>query len=140
MYGAVGPLGGLTSIAEVFQDTRVLDRAAKSPCLLAFETTVELSLLDLTGTWPTQAGASMAIASGPRARARRWSQAIYQDFPAVAGLLYGSSMNGNQPCVALYERAQRALPANPSFNRMLTDPTLLTILKNACTDLNFTLA
>jgi len=32
----------------------------------------------------------MALASGQRARARRWSQAIYEAFPQVDGLLYGS--------------------------------------------------
>jgi hypothetical protein len=139
LYGAIGPKGGLTAIAEVFQETRVVDRAGKAPCLIAFDTKADLQLLDLTGTWPTVAGASMAMASGLRARARRWSQAIYLAFPAVDGLLYGSSMNGNQPCVALYERAGRAMPAYPSFNRMLTDPTMLTTLKNACADLNDTL-
>ena len=140
LYGAIGPRGGLTALAEVFQETRVVERTRKGPCLMAFDTTVDLQLLDLTGTWPTSAGASMAITSGPRARARRWSQAIHAAFPAVDGLLYGSSMNGNQPCVALYERAARAMPANPSYNRMLTDPTLLTTLKNACTDLHYALA
>ena len=81
----------------------------------------------------------MALASGLRARARRWSQAIHAAFPAVDGLRYGSSMNGNQPCVALYERAGRAMPANPTYNRLLTDPTMLTTLKNACADLNYSL-
>ena len=99
----------------------------------------DLQLLDLTGTWPTAAGASMAIASGPRARARRWSQAIHSAFPGVDGLLYCSSMNANQPCVALYERARKAMPASPLHNRLLTDPNLLTTLKNACADLNYLL-
>jgi len=139
LYGAVGAQGGLTAIAEVFQETRVVDRAWKSPCLVSFEAASDLQLLDLTGIWPTAAGASMAMASGPRARARRWSQAIHEAFPGVDGLLYGSSMNGNQPCTALYERARRAMPASPLLNRMLTDPTLLTVLKNACADLGYAL-
>ena len=139
LYGAIGPGGGLTALAEAFQEARVVDRACKSPCLSALDTIVDLRLLDLTGTWPTMAGASMALASGLRARARRWSQAIHAAFPAVDGLRYGSSMNGNQPCVALYERAGRAMPANPTYNRLLTDPTMLTTLKNACADLNYSL-
>jgi hypothetical protein len=139
LYGALGPEAGLTTLAEVFQETRVVDRSLKAPCLVAFDTGVDLRLLDLTGTWPTLAGASMALASGLRARARRWSQAIHLAFPSVDGLLYGSSMNGNQPCVALYERARRAMPAHPSFNRMLTDPILLTTLKNACAQINYVL-
>ena len=139
LYGAVGPKAGQTAIAEVFQATRVVERARRAPCLVAFDSTEDLRLLDLTGTWSTRAGASMAIASGPRSRARRWSQAIYEAFPELDGLVYGSSMNGNQPCVALYERAIRAMPARPMFNRMLSDPAMVTILKNVCVALNYTL-
>jgi hypothetical protein len=48
-------------------------------------------------------------------------------------------MHANEPCVALYERAAKAMPANPSTNRMLVDPNLLTTLKNACVYLNYLL-
>jgi len=140
LYGAMGPSGGLTAIAEVFQETRVVEREAKGPCLVAFDTAEDLHLLDLMGTWPTRAGSSMAMASGLKARARRWSQAIYAAFPAIDGLIYGSSMNGNQPCVALYERAERAMPTYPTLHRMLTDPTLLMTLKQACARLRYVLA
>lgn len=139
LYGAIGPKGALTALAEVFQDTRTVDRGYNHPFLASFETTRELRLLDLTGTWPTKAGASTAISSGPRARARRWSQACYTAFPGMDGLLYGSSMHANEPCVALYERAVKAMPASPSTNRMLLDPNLLTTLKNGCGDLNYLL-
>lgn len=139
LYGAIGPKGALTALAEVFQDTRTVDRTFNNPFLASFDTTKDLRLLDLTRTWPTKAGASTAISSGQRARARRWSQAFYTAFPDVDGLLYGSSMNANQPCVALYERAATAMPASPSTNRMLIDPNLLTSLKNGCADLNYNL-
>jgi len=139
LYGALGPKGGLTALAEVFQETRMVERSRKGPCLVAFDTTMDLKLLDLMGTWPTLAGASMAIASGLKARARRWSRTIYAAYPALDGLRYGSSMNGNQPCVALYERARKAMPAYPSYNRMLTDPSMLAALKNACAALNYVL-
>ncbi|BDU76507.1 RES family NAD+ phosphorylase [Mesoterricola sediminis] len=137
LYGAVGPRGAITALADVFQETRIVDRSFNNPCLASFETIRDLRLLDLTGTWPTKAGASAAIASGPKARARRWSQAIFAAFPSLDGLLYGSSMHANAPCVALYERAAVAMPASPSTNRMLADPILLTALRNACADLNF---
>jgi hypothetical protein len=139
LYGAIGPQGALTALAEVFQNTRTVDRAFNTPFLASFDTTRDLRLLDLTGDWPTKAGASMAISSGPRARARRWSRELYAAFPDVDGLLYGSSMHANQPCVALYERAAKAMPASPSTNRMLADPNLLTTLKNACADLGYLL-
>lgn len=139
LYGTLGPLAGQTALAEVFQAARVVERSRRAPCLVAFDTTVPLRLLDLTGTWPTRAGASMAIATGTRSRARRWSQAIHAAFPEVDGLLYRASMHGNQPCVALYERSRKAMPTHPMFNRMLCDPALLTILKNACAALNYAL-
>ena len=53
-----------------------------------------------------------------------WSPRVYEDYPAVQGLYYASSMDGNRPAVALYERAQDALPARPLFHRVLADPGL----------------
>jgi hypothetical protein len=82
---------------------------------------------------------SDAITSGQRARARRWSQAIYTVFPDVDGLLYGSSMNANHLCVALYERARGAMPGRPVFYRLLSDPAVLTVLKNACAAVGYAL-
>ncbi len=67
----------------------------------------------------------MVINSGQRSRARRWSRAVYAAYGNVDGLLYASSMNANQPAVALYERALAAIPAAPLFNRALSDPALL---------------
>jgi hypothetical protein len=124
LYAAGGPYAVTTCLAEVFQQTRVIDRRARSPWLTGFELTRDVPLLDLMGTWPTQAGASTAINSGPRPRARRWSQAIYAAYPTVEGLLYASSMNGHQPAYALYERAVSSLPMFPIFNRSLADPAL----------------
>lgn len=139
LYGAIGANAAVTSIAEVFQAARVVDRRHAAPSWVAFHCTRDLELLDLTGTWPTRAGASMAIASGPRSRARLWSQAIYAAFPQIDGLLYGSSMNANAPSVALYERALTAMPAAPVFHRQLADPAVLTLLKNACNAVNYIL-
>jgi hypothetical protein len=136
LYAARRPT---TCIAEVFQQTRTIDRAARGPWLVRFELQREVEVLDLTGVWPTRAGASMAINSGQRARAQRWSRAIYGAYPNVDGLLYGSSMHANQPAVALYERAQNALPAAPTFNRALADPALFYRLQVAAADLGYRL-
>jgi len=119
--------GGLrvyTCFAEVFQETRTIERSRNRPWLAGFRLTRSVSLLDLTGTWPTKAGASMAINSGRRDRARAWSLRVYEDYPAIEGLYYPSSMDANRPTLALYERAQNALPARPVFNRGLADPAL----------------
>jgi hypothetical protein len=77
LYGAIGDEALCACVAEVFQVTRVIDRLAEARWVVALRLTRPVRLLDLTGSWPTAAGASMAIHSGPRARARRWSQVIY---------------------------------------------------------------
>lgn len=121
IYGA---LRVHTCFAEVFQDTRTIERSRNRPWLVGFELIRPVSLLDLTGKWPTKAGASMAISSGRRDRARTWSVRIYEDYPTVEGLYYPSSMDGNQPSVALYERAKKAIPTRPHFHRAVADPAL----------------
>ncbi len=139
LYGALGGRAAITTIAEVFQATRTVERARRSPAWVAFDTTADLQLLDLSGTWPTKAGASMVINSGPRPRAQRWSRAFHDAFPDIDGVLYPSSMNANEPAAALYERAKRVMPAHPRFHRQLADPTVLTMLKNACFAVNYAL-
>lgn len=113
-----------TCFAEVFQDARTIERSRNRPWLVGFALARTVALLDLTGTWPTRAGASMALCSGRRDRARSWSRRIYEDYPEIEGLFYPSSMDGNRPAVALYERGREALPARPVFHRALSDPAL----------------
>lgn len=121
LYGA---LNAATCLAEVFQRTRIIERTIDVPWLAIFAIRRPIVLLDLTGAWPTRAGASMAIHSGPRPRARAWARAIYEAYPAVEGLLYCSSMDANRRAIALFERAAPAMPARPAFNRALSDPGL----------------
>ena len=113
-----------TCFAEVFQDARTIERSRNLPWLAGIPLARDVSLVDLTGTWPTRAGASMAINSGRRDRARAWSRRIYEDYPAIDGIYYPSSMDGNQPVVAIYERARTALAARAVFQRALADPAL----------------
>lgn len=128
---------GVTGLAEVFQASRVIDASTHQPWLVGFSLAAELTLLDLTGAWPTAAGASMALNSGPRPRAQRWSRAIYAAYPAVQGLWYPSSMHANQPAVALYERARPAIAATPVVHRALADPLLSDLLAWAADELNY---
>jgi hypothetical protein len=81
----------------------------------------------------------MAINSGSRAKARKWSRAIYSAYANVEGLLYCSAMHGNRPAIALYNRATSAMPVTPTFNRALIDPSMTTILSNAAVNLNYLL-
>ena len=133
-YGAAQ---GPTCLAEVFQDSRVIDRKARNPWLVAFPLRRDVRLVDLTAIWPTRAGASVAINSGPRPRAQRWSRAIYEAFPQASGLCFASSMAANRPAFALYERALRAMPDSPSFHRPLSDPALLSLLRWVAKDLGY---
>lgn len=132
---------GRTCLAEVFQDTRRIDRARNAPQLAVFRTRTALDLLDLTGSFTTRCGASMALNSGPRSRARPWAQAFYEAYPELLGLYYGSSMHGNAPAMALTDRAAALDPfrADPEFDRALADDRLLPLLKNAAADVGYAL-
>lgn len=128
-----------TCLAEVFQETRRIDRTRRAPWLAVFRLERDLELLDLTGAYPTRAGASMAVNSGNRVRARVWARAWYDAFPDVHGIYYASSMNANQPAVALTDRAAKLdpLPEHPDFNRPLADDALLDVLKHSATRLGY---
>ncbi len=130
---------GLTCLAEVFQRSRTIDPSGGQPWLIAFALQQELTLLDLTGLWPTAAGASMALASGSRPRARRWSQAIYTAYPNVQGLWYPSSMAGNASAAALNERGIGCLPPQPLFHRPLNDPALHVPIRRVASALGYVL-
>ena len=134
LYAAVG---GPTCLAEVFQETRVVDRRRNDPWLVSFALDSPLELLDLTTTWPTRAGASMAINTEQRARTQRWARVIYEAYPGFHGLSYPSSMDANRPAVALFERAVSAVPVHPRFNRALAEPPLLIPIVNAAARLGY---
>ncbi len=129
----------LPAFAEFFQETRTIDRGRRLPSIARFSLVEPVNLLDLTGLWPTQAGASMAINTGQKGRARRWSQTIYDAYPKLDGILYPSSMCGNAPLVALYERSKDALPHRPDFNRSLADPSIEALVKEVSLALNWPL-
>lgn len=82
----------------------------------------------------------MVLNSGQRPRARRWSAAIYDAYPAVEGLIYPSSMHANQTAMALYERCVDALPSLPSFHRSLADPLLNRALAVIARSIDYTLS
>jgi hypothetical protein len=130
-----------TCLAEVFQATRRIDRVYQAPWLVVFETVAPVVLLDLTGDFATRMGASMAIHSGSRGRARGWARDLYEAFPQTQGILYAASMHGGRPAVALNERALKGplFPAHPLFHRALSDDTLLDPLKHAARDLGYAL-
>lgn len=135
--GAGGPGALAVCLAEVFQETRIIDPLDRAPWFVVFRTARALDLLDLRGLWPTRAGASAAISSGSKARARRWSRAIHAAYPDLDGLVYASSMGGSADAFALFERARTALPAKPVFHRALADPALGAPLITAAAAINY---
>jgi RES domain len=136
LYLAVHPR---TALAEVFQRRGTINTRRMDPLLVGLETTEELRLLDLSGLWPTRAGASMALSTGPHARTRPWSRAAYAAYPDLHGLWYGSSMDSMRGCAALFERALHAMPPAPAFHRSLADPSLRTLLEHWAAELNYRL-
>jgi RES domain len=130
-----------TCLAEVFQATRRIDRVYQAPWLVIFKTVAALQLLDLTGEFATRMGASMAIQSGSRPRARGWARDLYAAFPMAQGIVYASSMRAGAPALALNDRALRhpLFPPHPEFHRSLADDLLLDPLKHAAQALGYAL-
>lgn len=124
MYLCAGAEQFPAALAEVFQNGRLIDRNLNEPTYAGFELAADLALLDLTGTYATAIGATMAIHSGLRVIARGWSRLFYGTYPDIHGLLYCSSTHSHQPLIALYERGKLALPQNPMVHRALSDKML----------------
>lgn len=123
-YGASAPLPAL---AEAFQATRTIDRHDGGPYLTGLRFTREVRLLDLTmdgaGAWPTRAGGTFALSTGPHSVTQRWARRIRAAFPDLDGLRYNSRFAG-QPCVALFAPAVTAMPARPVLSLPLSHPGL----------------
>jgi hypothetical protein len=126
-----------TCAAEVFQATRRIDRIRNSPALAIFALHAPVTLLDLRGAFATRLGASTAIHSGPRSRARAWARQLYEAYPDVQGFQYGSSMNGHAPAIVLNERAPGALSTEPQFHRALNDDMLVDVLQRIALRLSY---
>lgn len=130
LYAACGVEALVTALAEVFQQTKVIDLSKDAPWLVGFEVQRNVRLLDTTGNWPITAGGSMALNFGPRRDARVWSREIYRQYTKIEGIWYPSSLLG-KPCVALYERARPGVPSVPSFHRALNDLAIRTVIRSA---------
>ncbi|QQQ74828.1 RES family NAD+ phosphorylase [Saccharothrix sp. 6-C] len=129
-----------TSVAEVFQATSVVDRRTRSPFLVVMRPRRTLRLLDLTGLWPTRAGASQEISAGPKAITQQWARAIRAAYPELDGLWYRSSMDSGVPAVCLWDPpAGTGLPASPDVLLPLEHPGLDLPLARVCEELNYTL-
>ncbi len=118
------PMALTTALAEVFQDSRLIDLHNEEPTVSIFALERDLPLLDLTAHWATKVGASAALSSGKRATARNWSRDFYAAYYSkVDGLRYRSSMSGGSDCaLAIYELGATAMPARPLISLPLAHP------------------
>ncbi len=129
-----------TCLAEVYQATSTVDRTTRAPRLVVLRPRRTLRLLDLSGLWPTRAGASQAISNGPKERTQAWARTIRAAYPELDGLWYRSSMNAGKPSLCLWDPpAATALPETPDILLPLDHPGLDVPLGRACKDLGYTL-
>lgn len=127
---------GPTCFTECFQQDRAIDRRRNEPWFVTFKVVQPVVLLDLTGRWPLAAGANASIASGPRLVAQQWSRAIHRAYPSVGGLLYRASTT-QEYAIALYERAEGAMPDQPDSNVPLEDQSLAAAIDNLAADYHY---
>ncbi len=127
-----------TALAEVFQQTRVINSRRGTPYLTAWSPTRALSLLDLTGNWPIQAGASHVINTGRRDYCRAWARAIHTAWPELDGLWHHSSMTGGD-AVTMFTHAGDSFPSRPMLSVPLDHPGLRGHLLAAAAQLNYRL-
>lgn len=136
-YGACAPTPAL---AEAFQAERTIDRFRGGPYLTGLRFTREIRLLDLAadaaGAWPTRAGGTFALSTGPHSITQRWARRITEAFPLLDGLRYNSRFAG-EPCIALFTPADAAMPARPVLSLPLTHPGLTVRIATAAQRLGY---
>jgi hypothetical protein len=125
-----------TSLAEVYQTTRVIDTRAGAPTLTAWQPQRGLRLLDLSGTWLLRNSASAALRAAPRSTCRRWARAIYTTWPELDGLYVPSTLTG-RPNIVLWNAAADSIPTMPSFSRPLTHPLVWSIAQAAAAEIGY---
>jgi RES domain len=140
MSGAEGVLYAAadvaTSLAEVYQTTRVIDTRAGGATLTAWQPQRRLRLLDLSGTWLLRNTASAALLAAPRSTCRRWARAIYTSWPELDGLYVPSTLTG-RPNIVLWNAAADSIPAMPAFSRPLAHPLVWSIAQAAAAEIGY---
>lgn len=114
MYATTRPH---TAIGEVFQSTRVIDRAANGRTLVSWKPTRPLTLLDLTSKFLVRNKAAAAVMMmADKQITRAWAKAIYDQVGTkIDGLWHLSSID-SEPMVTLFSRVEvdPAFPARPA--------------------------
>lgn len=126
-----------TAVAEAFGDERFVDRSRDQPYIARFRLADPVLCLDLATDWPTRAGGSQKLSSGPRPTSQAWSRAIWEDLADIGALLYPSSMHAGGTGVAFYERAAPAIGRTPDRNLPLSLPAFERDLIRFATSLGY---
>lgn len=142
----------LVCLSECFSDRGVIERGSGAaggtqPRFVLFASTRDVTLLDLVdSTWITDAGGNGQINTGDRALSRPWARAIHQAYPDIDGVFYRSRTIAQRPripearAVALWERAEDALPVSPIADIELSSPGLTVTLESFAKTLGLGLA
>ncbi|MBI2709160.1 MAG: RES domain-containing protein [Actinobacteria bacterium] len=128
-----------TCLAEVFQDTRVIDPADADRWVVMWSPRRRLRLLDLTSDWLVRAGGNQAISSGPRAPAQQWARWIYDTYEELDGVVAAASTRGRGRSIALWDRAATAVGDHPLLHRPLSSPGPRPILAHHADKLGYIL-
>lgn len=115
-----------TALAEVFRDRGVVEVRRDDPYFAMLQLQRPVHLLSLSDSdWVTVAGGNAAITSGVRSQSRNWARAIYRHYGTnIDGVFYAPSNVPPARSVALWDRAEDALPTRPVFNEPLAHPGL----------------
>lgn len=136
MYTAASPV---TAIAEVYQETRVIDRGYRGNTLAGWQPTRTLELLDLTSRWPVANKGVAAMQMSDKERTSAWSSAINAQFGAfLDGLYHHSSVDG-QVMITLFNRSEMysSFPSRPSFSAPLSSAACDAIILDATDELDY---
>ncbi len=132
-YCALSPLGAFaeTCVEEIGNQTYaasggLIDTRACSPIVVSYS----VNVVDLTAANLLSIGAAHVINTTERYDlTQRWAAAFYTHPSQPAGILYQSNLAGTEVCVALFDRALKALrpgPARP-FSKSDLDGFLSTL-------------
>lgn len=127
-----------TALAEVFQQTRLINSRRGTPYLTGWSPARPLTLLDLTSAWPVYAGASHVINTGRRDFCRTWARAIHSSWPELDGLWHQSAMTGGE-AVTLFTHAADSFPSRPLVSLPLDHPGLRAHLLDAASQIGYRL-
>jgi hypothetical protein len=130
-----------TCLAEVFSSTALIDLSMDEPWFCIWQPTRPLRLIDVVDCrWIARARGNAAISSGEHERSQRWAKAIHRAYPDVDGIYYETSTLPMRRSIALFERAESAIPSSPEANLPLDHPGLRPAIKRIAHGLGYRLS